>query len=286
MLYLFYLKLTQYCIFMTLYERNFKCLNEDEVSVFEKLKDQEKVVINGKKSDTIRRSLYTSYPTAVRHYLSLFPNNFLDSLELKNESDLLDVKIQKFSLLLDNNQISERHILSFIKENKAYFIIGSILKHKFPFGHHALFIFPEFKLAPDFQVDYLIVGKNSDGHHFVFVELENPYGPITLNDGSFGETIRKGIRQIENWETWLEANFSHLRLIFNQALGKTTELPKEFTVFDKTRIHFVVVAGRRINFNEKTYRLQRSTSEQRKLHVFHYDNLIDLAKETVKTYSF
>jgi hypothetical protein len=271
---------------MTLYDRDFNTITDEENLLWTELKELEKVVVNGKPSDLIRKSLYSKYPVAVRHFLSLFPNNLLDSVELRSESESLKKKLQDFNILLDNTQTTERQILNFIKNEKAYFLIGAILKSNYRFGHHSLFIFPEFKLPPNFQVDYLIIGKNSDGHHFVFVELENPYRQITISDGSYGETIRKGIKQIDDWEMWLEENFSHLRLVFEQALRKTEKLPKEFTVFDKTRMHYVIVAGRRTDFNDKTYRLQRSNLEQRKLQVFHYDNLVDFATETIGTHSY
>lgn len=271
---------------MTLYDRDFNIITDEENLLWEKLKEQEKVVLNGKPSDLIRKSLYTKYPVAVRHFLSLFPNNLLDSVELRSESESLKNKLKDFNILIENPQTTERQILNFIKDKKAYFLIGAILKSNYRFGHHSLFIFPEFRLPPNFQVDYLIIGENSDGHHFVFVELENPYGQITISDGSYGETIRKGVKQIDDWEIWLEESFSHLRLVFEQALSKTEKLPREFTVFDKTRMHYVVVAGRRNDYNDKTYRLRRSNLEQRKLQVFHYDNLVDFATETIGTHSY
>jgi len=270
---------------MTLYDRNFDSITEEELLIWKELKEQGNV-INGHQSDSIRKSLYRKYPVAVRHFLSIFPNNFLDAVELTSESESLKSKLEEFRLLLDNSATTEHDILKFIKVKKAYFLIGSILKSNYRFGHHASYIFPEFMLPPNFKVDYLIIGKNSDGHHFVFVELENPYGQITISDGSFGDTIRKGIKQIDDWEFWLEANFSNLRLVFEQALGRNEPLPKEFTVFDKTRIHFVVVAGRRNNFNEKTYRLQRANLEQRKLQIFHYDNIIDFTTEAIGTATY
>jgi hypothetical protein len=271
---------------MKLNERDFKSITDEETSLWEALKEQEKVVVNGEISNLIKKSLFGNYPVAVRHFLSLFPNNHLDGYELRNEIKSLESKLDDFRILLENNQITERQILNFIKDKNAHFIIGAILKSNYRFGHHSAFIFPEFKLPPSYQVDYLIVGKNSDGYHFVFVELENPYGQITLKDGSYGEPIRKGIKQIDDWEIWLEENFSHLRLVFEQALNKTEKLPKEFTVFDKTRMHYVVVAGRRIDYNERTYRLQRKNLEERKLQVFHYDNIVDFAKEVIGSPSY
>jgi hypothetical protein len=216
----------------------------------------------------------------------LFPNNFVDAVELISEKESFERNLNDFSTILGDTHITERDILRFIKNEKAYFLIGSILKRNFRFGHHGLYIFPEFKLPPNFQVDYLLVGGNSDGYHYVFVELENAYGKITTRDGSYGETIRKGIRQVDDWERWLEENFSHLHLVFTQALGDQKSLPREFTVFDKTRMHYVVVAGRRSDYNDRTYRLQRSILERRKLHIVHYDNLTDFAKTAIGTHSY
>jgi hypothetical protein len=270
---------------MKLYDRDFNDISEDEKKEWEAIKEKEKVIIDGKSSELIKNNLYSHYPKAVRHFLSLFPNNHLDAIELKNEAGILEAKLKEFIKVIDNINCSERDILNWVKNEKGHFIIGSLLKN-YQFGHHSIYVFPEFKLPPNYQVDFLIIGKNSDGHHFVFVELENTYGKITMGDGSFGETIRKGINQIDDWEKWLEENFSHLRLVFEGALGKSESLPKEFTVFDKSRIHFVVVGGRRTDYDEKTYRLRRTNLEQRKLQILHYDNLIDLANETIGGYTY
>ena len=98
-------------------------------------------------------------------------------------------------MLLDNSA-TEREILNFIRDKQAYFIIASILKgFHYRFGHHNAFAFKEFELPPNYLVDYLLVGKNSGGYEFVFIELENATGQITNNDGEFGTTIRKGIKQ-------------------------------------------------------------------------------------------
>jgi hypothetical protein len=266
---------------MKLYERDFKKITTEEEKEWDELKQQEAVAVNGKVSDIIKKPLYRKYPSAIRHYLSLFPNNFLDPVELINNKNFLLEKIRTFECIINEVAITERDILTFINKNEAYFIIGSILKRNYQFGHHSAYVFSEFKLPPNFQVDYLVIGQNSDGHHFIFIELENPYGRITRQDGSYGDTIRKGISQVDNWELWLEQNFSHLRLMFENSLNDNKYLPKEFSVFDKTRMHYVVIAGRRNDYNAKTYRLRRVDLMQRGLKIFHYDNLIDFSIETI-----
>lgn len=265
---------------MKLFDQEYDKISEEDLKLWEEVKEKE-IVYHDSKPTSIRRSHYKDYPKPVRHNLSLFPNNFIDAVDLTQSKDQFKSTLNEFELLLDKQDTTERDILNFIRDKNAYFVIGSILKTNYTFGHHALFLFPEFKMPPNYQADYLIVGKNSDGHHFVFVELENPYGDITLKDGSYGTTIRKGIKQIEDWEFWLEQNFSNLKLVFEGLQNKRLTLPKEFRDFDKTRVHFVVVAGRRNNYTERTYRLRRNNLDQRKLFVIHYDNLIDFSNQAI-----
>ncbi len=270
---------------MKLYDTDFHKISEEDRKLWEQLKEKEIIYLGGKPT-AIRKSLYRDYPKSVRHNLSLFPNNFIDAVDLLQTKEQLTKTLKKFEDLLNQEDTAERAILNFIRDNNAYFIIGSILKNNYTFGHHALFLFPEFKMPPNYQADYLLVGENSAGHHFVFVELENPYGNITLQDGSYGTTIRKGIKQIEDWEIWLEQNFSNLKLVFEGLQNNKLILPKEFRDFDKTRVHFVVVAGRRNDYSERTYRQRRNNLEQRKLFVIHYDNLIDFSEKTIGTTTY
>jgi hypothetical protein len=46
-----------------------------------------------------------------------------------------------------------------------------------------------------------LVGKNSSGYEFIFVKLESPYGQIVTKDGDFGNVIRKGIKQVMDWDS-------------------------------------------------------------------------------------
>ncbi len=270
---------------MKLYKTDYRTISNEDRHVWEILKSKEIVYFDGKPT-AIRKSFYRDYPKSVRHFLSLFPNNFIDVTDLTKSSEELKATLIQFEVLLNNRTTTERDLLNFIRDNEAYFIIGSLLKNNYSFGHHALFVFPEFKMPPNYQADYLLAGKNSDGYHFVFVELENPYGDITLQDGTYGTTIRKGVKQIEDWEIWLEQNFPNLKLVFEGLQNKNEVLPKEFRDFDKTRIHYVVVAGRRKNYSDRTYRQRRNNLEQRKLLVAHYDNLIDYANATIGTSTY
>jgi len=266
---------------MKIYDIDYSVLSDADRKLWEEIQEQEIVYRDGKPS-ILRYTLRHKYPRAARHFETLFPNNYIDNVDLLNSREEYKNLLGSFEELIADKKITERNILNFIKEKRAHFIIAGILKN-FTFGHHALYLFPEFKLPPNHQVDFLLIGENSEGHHFVFVELENPYGEITIQDGSFGNAIRKGIRQIDDWEIWLEKNFSSLRPIFVMYKNKERDLPSEFIDFDTSRIYYVIVGGKRENYNDKTYRLRRNTAQQRQLNILHYDNLVEFANQLLAT---
>jgi len=263
---------------MKIYERDYTQLTEEEKIEWEAVKEKEKIFINGKES-RMKRNLYRDHPKAARHYLSLFPNYHLDIQELQDK-DRLNKLSDDFLNVLDDKDATEIDILSFIKANQAHFIIGSILK-LYNFGHHDAFIMPEFLLGVSYKVDHLLIGRGSGGHQFVFVELENPYGNIAIGDGELGGTFRKGLKQITDWEEWLEANYSSLHEVYSKCKSPNETLPDEFHKLDKTRLHFVVVAGRRTDFTDRTNRLRREHKEQQNTTLLHYDNLYDYAKNVI-----
>lgn len=261
-----------------LYERDFINLTQEEknsVDRAELFKKKNSVHIHGMSPDILLK-YHEMLPNA--HYFndSLFPNNFLFRESL--EDDKKNAKIEsEFKELLDSN-ISERDILNFINVNKYYNLIGSVFQFGYLFGHHQAYLFKEFEFPATYKADYLLVGKASDGFSFVFIELENPYGTITNKDGELGNTFRKGIKQIEDWDSWLESNFSSLKLIFEKYKNLNRELPKEFYNLDKSRLNYVVIAGRRNDFTESTYKMRRKYMKRQNLKLMHYDNLIDAFK--------
>jgi hypothetical protein len=278
---------------MSLFEKDYNQLSDKEnqiIQEYKKLEPDLLAMINGskivdpkvqylKQAELIRDNLF------ILNHESIFPNNFLNEIDLKvNSYDHIN-KLQNFKKLLNDKSITERNILNFIRDEKAYFIIGSVLKNYTIYGHHDRYIFQEFMLPPDFKADFLVVGKNSDGYHFLFFELENPYKNITKKDGNFGETIRKGIEQIDSWKGWMDKNFSGLKNVFNKHKNHLRELPMEFLEFDSTRFNYVVIAGRREDFNEKTYSLRRKNLKDN-LTVLHYDNLIDESLKLIKSGSY
>ena len=140
-------------------------------------------------------------------------------------------------------------------------------------------MFKEFSLGTNYSADYLLVGDSSDGHQFVFVEFENIYKNITINDGDYGETIRKGINQVNDWKAFISSNYTTRTAEFKK--HTTKQLPDEFYSFDVTRMNYIVIAGRRTDFSDKTRRLRRSLEDDSKIKILHHDNLLDIARKTI-----
>lgn len=226
-----------------------------------------------------RKNLFRKYPRAARHNQQLFPNNYLDVVELK-DADKLRQKLGKFRSLLGMRKCTERDVLRFIKSNKAYFIVASILK-RYQFGHHEAFLFPEFPLGNSHVADYLLVGKSSGGYEFLFLELEDPVRKSVLAKGAFGKTSRKGLEQVDDWKSWLDSHFASLREVFKSAKKPGTALPDEFSDYDSSRMHFAVISGTRKDYSEKTYRLRRDKHKNGGVLVLHYDNLVDDAEAII-----
>lgn len=223
---------------------------------------------------------------------TLFPKNYLDIRELRKDSFVREVRSQ-FEDLINNRDTMERDILKFINDNKYWLIIGLLQKNfsidNYGAGHHFTYVFKEFPLGSSYRADYLIVGKGSGGYQFVFVELESPYrrgnNKPTKGTGELGGVFRDGIKQIKEWKRWLDKYYSNLSSIFKAKKNKTMQLPNDFLEYDPTRMHFVVVAGRRKDFTDLTYSERRDAAQDNIPKILlHYDNLIDNLRKEHNSY--
>ncbi|TYA78542.1 Shedu anti-phage system protein SduA domain-containing protein [Seonamhaeicola marinus] len=257
-----------------LYKRNYLELSPKEKS---ELETAENYLLNAKSKNEIGISPLALFkyhellPTASYFYKSLFPNNYIHfNYKMQNNDIIKD--FGDFKSIVKNKNSNERDVLNFIKKSESYFILESLF-FRYEFGHHDAYLFREFALPPNHLVDFLLVGKSSGGYQFIFIEFESPNKDVTLKDGSLGIGFRKGIKQIEDWDLWIDSNFFSLKQVFKKYKNPNKELPSEFYELDKTRIHYLVIAGQRTDFNENTYRLKRKGINNIKIK--HYDNLID-----------
>ncbi|MDU4950793.1 MULTISPECIES: Shedu anti-phage system protein SduA domain-containing protein [Clostridium] len=268
---------------MWLFGRDYMVLTQEERNQWDKVLEREEYNEDGRRLSIGKRNLFREYPKAARYNYHLFPNNYLDIVDLQDKEKLQSLN-ESFETLLDS-KCNEQAILKYIKDNNAYYIIGSIFS-QYNFGHHEAYIFPEFQLSTNYRTDYLLVGRSSGGYEFIFIELEHPCGNITKQDGNLGEVFRKGIEQTKDWKRWLDRNYQSLREYFNKNIKENDRLPSEFIEYDSTRFHYVVVAGRRDNFKENTYCIKREYKKDQNILLLHYDNLLDLSKNIIEKHNF
>ncbi len=84
---------------MNLYNRDFMKLTPEEDAAWRVVKEKEH--LSGEWGELgAEISLFRDYPKAARHFDSLFPNNYLDIVELEDECNLSQ-KIESFESLLE-----------------------------------------------------------------------------------------------------------------------------------------------------------------------------------------
>lgn len=267
---------------------DYTTLNEIDRLEYEKIKTSEKVHPNATGiMGEIRRNLFREYPKSARHFIHLFPNNYLDIQDLQQCIKITNMK-NEFRKLLDSHP-NEQTVLNFINDNEHYLIIASLFS-LYNFGHHEAYLFKEFPLNTQYVADYLLVGKGSGGYQFVFIELEHPSNnPFKSNGTELSQYYQNGINQVKSWERLLDQQFSSLQPRFNEAKKNNVSLPSELINNDSTRRHYIVVAGRREHYEKNpdySYGIRRSEEKNARIKLLHYDNLIHLTEGLIGKNSF
>jgi hypothetical protein len=261
---------------MILYERDYALiLNQEEQEAQDAyIKFQS---IKGIKSS--RNSPLHNHPNLeCRKFLcchnSHFPNNRLYFAEPR----LLNLEEEAENYLLELYKAdNENQIQSYIKNNRKWFIPGSILKD-YNFGHHGAYLFPELKLGAEYIVDYMLLGKSSDGYSIVFIEFENPNTPfLILSSNTESESVRKGITQIRDWKRWLNES----RDYFFQSTG----LKKENIDVPMSRFFFCLVVSRRDIMDERATELRSQMCfEMSNTKIISFDRLGDNIRKLDRGY--
>lgn len=76
-------------------------------------------------------------------------------------------------------------------------------------GNHETWVIPKQRLGAQYVTDFLVLGLNSAGPHWVMVELEAARHDITLQSGRLSGATRHAVDQIRDWRDWLTRNIAH-----------------------------------------------------------------------------
>lgn len=198
--------------------------------------------------------------------LSKLPQNFY--VYEKDKYHLLDCKRESKDLLeIINSANKESDVQSYIKGNKKWFIPLSILK-AYDFGHHFSCVVPEYNLGAEYRLDYLLIGKNSLGYQFVFVEFEDvnvDYRLKTVNAES--DKVRKGLNQIRDWKRWINQNKDYFLSADGIREFSNNVFPWGF--------HYALVVGRRDKMDEMSNQLRGELQSEVGVTIMSYDRLVD-----------
>ena len=104
-------------------------LTEKEGIEWNKVKDSEN--IHKDEEFTIVKSQFSNYPKAARHYIHLFPNHYLDPVELEEKS-LLKNQVNEFNNfnILSPNEFSEKYTGHVFHAEKIIISMGRLQKVK------------------------------------------------------------------------------------------------------------------------------------------------------------
>ena len=170
----------------------------------------------------------------------------------------------------------ESDVQSYIKQNKKWFIPGSIFLN-YEFGHHEAYIVPEQQLGAEYQVDYMLVGRNSSGYHVVLVEFEDVNVNFRIQSANQeSKYVRKGLTQINDWRRWIENNRQYF--IDNSGLSKFS------SSFPGWAFQFCLVASRRDFMDDISNSLREELARiHGDLKIISYDNLVECTSRLRKS---
>ncbi len=181
---------------------------------------------------------------------------------------LLDCKREAKELLdIINSSKKESDLQSYIKSNQKWFIPLSILK-AYDFGHHFSCVVPEYQLGAEYRLDYLLIGKNSLGYQFVFVEFEDVNVDYRLKtSNSETDKVRKGLNQIRDWKRWIDQNKGYF-------LGADGIKEIAYNVAP-WGFRYCLVVGRRDRMDDMSNQLSGELQRDFGVTTMSYDRLVD-----------
>jgi len=184
-------------------------------------------------------------------------------------------------LLRAVKQGSERAVHAFLKRQPRPLCVA------FAHGWNKIVPLSEFCFGRDFRADFLIISADSGAWHACFVELEPPAARLYLRDGSESKAMKVALRQVKDWDIWLQQNGFQFRRELRDNLERAAEadpsvalnptnLAGDRLLDTRTRIcnYFAVVIGRRdtLRPEDQVRRAHEGAAE-----IVTYDRLLDIA---------
>ena len=140
-------------------------------------------------------------------------------------------------------------------------LLGSLL------GRTPRYVVPRPSLAGKYVPDFLLADVDSDGAHWIFVELESPRARIFVQNGKkFSREAQRGIDQVKEWRRWIDDNRNFARR--NQAEGGLG-LPDI-----ESHAPGLVIVGRTSSLGESDQGHRRQLKNENKIELRTYDGVM------------
>lgn len=119
-------------------------------------------------------------------------------------------------------------------------------------------IIPKQKLGDDFITDFVLVEIFQQGRIYTLVEIEPAKSSIFNKDNSFTAITQHAIKQIHEWDIWIEDNKAFIQ--------------KKLSGFESPK--YLVIIGRGNEHNETQKAFLRSHNRNSKISLLTYDDLL------------
>src|SRR3989304_795577 len=179
---------------------------------------------------------------------------------------------------------NEREIQPYLKKNLL--IVRNTLNY---WAWNYTEVIPEFQVGNEYRADFLILSADSGSWHAVFVELKSHRARQFTKAGIPTKSLSLALRQLDDWERWLDKNDNAFRLSLSRHFEKKRVAAQcstadshiraaEEIIDPRTPItkHYKVLLGRRSMLSKEEN--ERRAAFLRKNHeILTYDRLLDTA---------
>ena len=125
---------------------------------------------------------------------------------------------------------------------------------------------PKQKLGEDFVTDFVLVATSMQGPSYIFVEIEHASHPVLTKDLTLSSAASHAIRQVHDWDVWLESNKSYIQ---NRLPG-----------FETPTYMVVIGHGHRLSDVEKCY-LRSYNRDWKNTCLLTYDDVLSRFRSTI-----
>jgi hypothetical protein len=141
-------------------------------------------------------------------------------------------------------------------------------------GGQGRWVIPKKKLGSRYEIDFLVADKDSQGFHWMAIELESPFSKTYKKNGDPTKELSHAMQQIRNWRAWIRDNQAHAQ---NPVIKNGLELPD----ITSDGLPGLIIIGRRDTENEKYRFKRRDLGNEANMKIHSYDWLLEQASGRV-----